>query len=483
MKIRNIYLTAIAIVSLASCKSFIDKPYDNRLELKDVADYEGLVIQAYPERQDMFTDILTDDFHHYATTMQGSMGPRYIPIFMYKDDYQEANASPSAAYSHYYNRIYLTNNVIEEVENSTGASAHKDAVLGEALMLRAYCYFALANLFGMHYNPATYNTDLAVPLIIDVPKENRPAFSRSTVKQVYDQIDKDMSKGLALMRAGSAYLSANPYRFSLASVHAFFSRVNLYKSNWDEVVKYADLVIQEKGFAVRDLAKDINVLTTTSIANFALQFMNPSTHSNILLANQTNIFLVTPTGFRLSGFYPSHVYTYGTSMFVNTDLRRQLISTGGTVIDSVSLYVKYATQPNQPNVGNTRYECFTIEEVLLNRAEANLKKATPNVANAMKDIEEIRKKRFSTYTPINITGLTNDQIIALVMKERRIELLGQGMRWYDVKRLGIQVEHRLIRYAPQTGTILVPNDKRTALQIPLGARIGNPILENQLNPR
>lgn len=484
MKLKYIYIAITATVLFTSCKKLIDQPYDNRLELKAAADYEGLVIQAYPERQDMFTDILTDDYHHYAGTMQASMGPRYLPIFMYKDDYQEGTAaSPQPAYAHYYSKIYLVNNVIEEVMKGTGDETYKKAIRGEALMIRAYCYFSLVNLFGMHYNPATSANDLGVPLLTEVATANRPTFPRSTVKEIYDQIDKDMTEGLSLMKAGSAFLRTNPYRFSLISANAFIARVNLYKGNWEETVKYANQVVQEKGIVVRDLDKDITILTTTSIANFALQYMDPSTHPNILLASQTNVFLVTPVGFRLGGFYPALIYTYGTSMFTNTDNRRRLISTGGTVIDSVSVYVKYAPQPNQPGVGVGRYDCFTMEEVLLNRAEANLKKANPDIAAAMRDVEEIRKKRFTSYTPLSTTGLTVDQALTLVLRERRLELLGQGLRWYDVKRLGIQVEHRLIRYAASTGTILVPNDKRTALQIPLTARIGNPALENQLNPR
>lgn len=474
---------------LFSCKKFIDKPYDNRLELKSVADFEDLVTKAYPDRHDMFTDILSDDFHHYASTMQGSNLPVYVPIYMYKDDYQEPgpnvfNATPAAAYAHYYKKIYMANNVIEGIMEASGSELQKKAVLGEALLIRAYCYFTLTNLFGLHYNPATNAKNLAVPLITTVPKENSPKFNRNTVKEVYDQIDKDFTDGLALIKAGESFLVKNPYRFSIASANAFGSRLSLYKGNWDETIKYSNSVLNETGLTLRDYVKDLAVLSSTSNANFTLEFMNPSTHKNILLANQTSTFLELPVGYRLGGFYLSHSLQLTTSTFWNTtDYRRRLMLSVGTVIDTTAMYLKYAHQDNQPGVASARYECFTVEEALLNRAEAYMKATTPNVTAAIADMEALRKTRFTPYTALNTTGLTNDQILALVLKERRVEFLGQGMRWYDIKRLGIEVEHRLIRYSPSTGTILKANDLRTALQIPLNARIGNPLLQTQLNPR
>lgn len=468
-------------VFISSCDKFVDEPYDNRVLLESVEELEGVVINAYPMRADLFTEILTDNFHHYATTMQASMAPIYVPMYLWRDDYDESNtiATPTGAYAHYYKKIYEANIVIENVNEVTGSELKKKALLGEALMLRAYNYFALVNLFGMHYDEAKNSTNLGVPLVLEVSKENRALYDRSTVKQVYDQIDKDMADGLALLKEASSLLPRTPYRFNLSSIYAFYSRVNLYKGKWDEVVKYADLIIAEKGKIVRKLSEDINRKRTTSETYFAQEIMNPSIHPNLLLVNQSGVFLSRPFGFRLGGFYLAHDIFYKTP---STDLRGQLYSSGGTVIDSVALVVKYGQQPNNPNAGQARYDCFTMEEVLLNRAEALLKVASPNIAAAINDIEAIRKERISPYTALTVPT-TVDEALKLVLAERKLELLGQGFRWFDIKRLGIQVEHRLVRTSAQPDEVLKPNDLRTALQIPVTAVIGNPLLENQLNPR
>ena len=479
-----IIATVFLLGLFSSCKDFLEAPYDNRVELKDEDDVDMLIVNAYPMRADLFTEILTDNFHHYASTMQASNAATYLPIYKWEDEYSDAiaTATPTHAYLEYYKRIYDANLALESIETIKGDKLRKSALRGEALILRAYNYFTLVNLFSMHYNEATNATNLGVPLILEVPKENRGLYNRSTVKEVYDQIDLDIENGLALMKEGSSFLSRNPYRFNLNSVYAFMSRVNLYKGKWDESAKYADMIVAEKGVVVRKMSDDITRKTTTTEQYWAQEIMNPTIHPNLLLVNQvTSVFLCRPFGYRLGGFYIAHDLFYTTPA---NDFRFQHFSTGGTVIDSVALVVKYGNQPNNPNAAQVRYDCFTMEEVLFNRAEANLRKASPDIAKAMADVEAIRKERFTTsnYRPLP-TPATAEAALTLVLKERKLEFLGQGLRWYDIKRLGIRVEHRLIRTDPKTAIFLEPNDKRTALQIPLQAIVGNPLLENQLNPR
>ena len=481
-------LHTIVLLSLLglsnSCENFLDAPYDNRVEITELEDVNMLLANAYPMRADVFTEIMTDNFHHYATTMQASNGATYIPIYNWEDEYSDAiaTATPTHAYSHYYRKIYEANLAIEQLNLSTaGEPVWKDALMGEALVLRAYSYFSLVNLFSLHYNEERNATNLGVPLILEVPKENRELYNRATVKDVYDQIELDVQEGLSLLQRGGTYIPNTPYRFSLASVYAFLSRINLYKENWDETVRYADLVVQDRGLVVRDMSEDVARRLSATEAFWAQEIMNPSIHLNLLLVNQTNEFLCRPFGYRLGGFYLAHNVFYTTPA---QDYRTHQFSSGGTVIDSVALVVKYANQPNNPNAAQARYDCFTMEEVLLNRAEANLKKSSPDIERAMADIEVIRRQRFAiaNYAPLSVPASVADAITA-VLSERKLELIGQGYRWYDIKRLGIEIEHRLVRTDPRTANILLPNDLRTAIQIPIQARLGNPLLENQLNPR
>ncbi|RQO74662.1 RagB/SusD family nutrient uptake outer membrane protein [Pedobacter sp. KBW06] len=472
----SVFIFLICTATLSSCKKFLNEPFDNRLELKNIEDYAGVVKKSYPTRFDLFNEVLTDNFKLVPNLMQDAWKPLYIPIYMFKDDYQHTlgYTSPATAYSHFYNKIYMANLVIDGVLSSQGGTAEKDAVLAEALLVRSYCYFILTNLFGMHYNPATSGTDLAVPLILEVNKENRPSYSRSTVKEVYDQVEADLYKAIEIYEKNPAVVPTNPYRFSLGAAYAFATRLNLYKSDFAKTVLYADKAIGQKGRVLRTLKTDYDVLLKSGWEFFAQQFNDPSAHPNIIMAVQSE-YVHHPFGNNWGGFYLApEVLT----QIANNDYRRSIASNAGTVIDNATFIIK-----NNTGWQTSRYVYFNMEEVLLNRAEGNLRGTAPNPANAVLDLEELRKVRLINYTALNTGAMSNAELLTEVYKERRVEFLTEGLRWYDIKRLGLSVAHKMDQNSSVIDATLLPNDKRSALQIPVNARVGNPVLENQLNPR
>ncbi|SHF43338.1 RagB/SusD family nutrient uptake outer membrane protein [Pedobacter caeni] len=469
-------LFLMCTATLTSCKKFLNEPFDNRLELKNIEDYAGIVKKSYPTRYDLFNEVLTDNYKLVPNLMQDAWKPLYIPMYMYKDDYQYTlnYTSPATAYTHLYNKIYMANLVIEGVLTGGGGTAEKQVVMAEALLIRSYCYFILTNIFGMHYNPSTYATDMAVPLILEVNKENRPTYSRSTVKEVYDQVEADLYKAIDIYEKNPAAVPTNPYRFSMGAAYAFATRLSLYKNDFEKTVQYADKAIGQKGRVLRSLKTDYDVLLKSGWAFYAQQFNDPSSHPNIIMAVQSE-YVHHPIGNNWGGFYlaPDVV-----AQLTDNDFRNKITANAGTVIDKSTYIIK-----NNTGWQTSRYVYFNMEEVLLSRAEANLRGTAPNPANAILDLEDLRKVRLEKYSPLNTAGMSNAQLLIEIYKERRIEFLSEGLRWYDIKRLGLTVEHKMDQNSSVIDATLVKDDKRSALQIPVNARIGNPVLENQLNPR
>ena len=61
----------------------------------------------------------------------------------------------------------------------------------------------------------------------------------------------------------------------------------------------------------------------------------------------------------------------------------------------------------------------------------------------------------------------------MVLHMRRIETLGQGLRWFDIKRYGIEIWRRSTNAEGKVAKqldILPANDLRRAVQIPLKVR-------------
>lgn len=481
MKKVKFYLPVLLITMLLAqgCKKFLDEPYDSRIKPETVEQYAKMLTDAYPLRHELFTDILTDDYQYYATLAQAVNTDRYLPMYLFSDNYpQNIPTGPENAYAEFYAKIYRANIVIDGVPKSTGGSEEqKAAILGEALMIRAYCHFMLVNLFAQHYNAATAGTDLGVSIVTAISQEKQQLTNRSTVQEVYDQVERDATAALGYLATGAQFVPKNPYHFSLASANAFMTRLKLYKGEWDEVIRYADEVIRLKGRTVRNLAADLALIGNFSIPYYATMYMDPPTHPNILLSSYsaTNS-VVSPTGFLICGFFPSDEIR---STYASNDLRRQIFQQTGTVIDMQVVATKYNTQPNNPN-SFVRTAHFTTDEVLFNRAEAVLRSSTGTIESALQDINTIRAARYTNYTNIRPADMTRDQLLQLVLAERRKDQINEGMRWFDVKRLRLRVEHALARDLPPAA-VLEQDDLKKALQIPLAEQLGNPGI--QLNPR
>ena len=126
---------------------------------------------------------------------------------------------------------------------------------------------------------------------------------------------------------------------------------------------------------------------------------------------------------------------------------------------------------------------FRGEEVLLNRAEAYVHQN--NVTAALTDVLVLARRRYRTEDGISVDDLTpgpqelrqglqsvynstNDQLNALryLLEERQKEFLHEGMRWFDIRRYGIPVNHRTQSGGVET---LEADDERKVLQIPQSA--------------
>lgn len=478
-----LFISTLVFLSI-SCKKFLDTPYDNRVTPTTTEQFGQVLTDAYPLRHEMFTDILTDDYQYYATLAQASINQRFLPMYLYSDEYPQniPTTGPENAYAEFYAKIYRTNLVIEGVMSSErGTKEYKEAVMGEALLLRAYCHFMLVNLFGQHYDAATADNDLGVGIVTRVSQENQQLVKRNTVQEVYSQIEKDAAEGIDYFKKGVDYIPDNPYHFSMASANAFMCRVKLYKGEWEQAIKYADEVIAEKGRIVRNLAADLAVRRQFNQEYYATMFMDPPSHPNILMGcYASSMSFLTPTGYTLCGFFTSDPLRamYKTTT-TSKDRRDSVLVSVGTVIDNQTVCTKFNTQPNNPNAF-VRAAYFTTDEVLLNRAEAVLRTTNGSIEDALTDINTLRAARYSNYTPLTAASVTKENLLTLVLEERRKELLNEGFRWFDVKRLKIPVEHALGRGLPVAAS-LKATDLRKALQIPLTEQLGNPGI--QLNPR
>ena len=140
-----------------------------------------------------------------------------------------------------YRAIAGTNSVMARLKE--GESKVNDQLIAENLYLRSMFYFYLVNLFGRPYNQSP-TTNLGVPLKLkDDPNENLP---RNTVKEVYDQIVKD------LLKAETMFNNEDRKKIyaSKEAAQALLARVYLYMGENVKAKEYADKIISSGKFTL-----------------------------------------------------------------------------------------------------------------------------------------------------------------------------------------------------------------------------------------
>lgn len=490
--IKTIY-TYIAILFaclLSSCGDFLEEVSQDEIKPSTVEDMRQLMNKdAYPYQYayDYYLDLLTDDidcngltdesYADYATWLKnGSAVYQYNPEMF---DGKETFPDEANSWKNLYEKIKGCNVIYDYMAKVSGTETEKNALKGQVRFLRAYYYFKLVMIYGLPYQGKDVDpeTSLGVPLQLTMNVTNDYP-KRNTLRECYDQIEKDFMEAEALIKGN--YEPDNDFRISYAAVEAMLSRFYLYKGDYAKVVACADNAIKagphltnlysfESSF-LNDGIYDSNVSTeaiwkygSKSLGTYFSTSLYSSAPPYTVSANLINMY--EPNDLRLSAYY------YKVSDYY----------TGSAYYNGLSNKVGYAHSNYGP-------QGIRIAEVYLNRAEAKVRLAMAGgnanyLTEALADLNTLRKSRFEqgTYTNVELTDA--DDLMELCLKERRRELAQEeGLRWFDIKRLGLSVTHNYKGVDGDTKEcVLEANSKLYALPIPYTAINRNYNLKQ--NPR
>lgn len=215
-------------------------------------------------------------------SLSGSTTDPLMNIYNYLRTTNNSRIADIWGYS--YKTIININATLEVAPE--GQSKEFDIIIGENYYLRAFHYFTLVNVFGQPYINSP-ETNLGVPIKLTTSMEDFPA--RATVKEVYEQIEKDLLKAIDMMTivSGSTIIPKNSCYASKEVAEALLSRVYLYMENWEKAEKYADNVINSGRYSLVENETYKNYPTYVPENNketiFAMAYYNAS--GRLLIAN------------------------------------------------------------------------------------------------------------------------------------------------------------------------------------------------------
>jgi hypothetical protein len=363
-----------------------------------------------------------------------------INSFRYKDRTAE-KSNINYLWEMSYKIIYGANVAIS-MADLKGSDPLTDQLKGESYFLRAYATHNLARFFAKPYNN---ENRLAPGVILREDKTDNMPKARATLEDTYTYIINSLKTAEQLMGDNMPSERQNDnHKFAgKQAVWALLSRIYLYKNEPDSCIMYADMVIGSGVFTLETPESYPGYFSTAKSGSESIWLIpyNPvddqiegSVASMIYNGNNcwaeegATISLMEDMGF-------------GTSM-MDVDQRWKYILTDAPIVkNGINMYYisKFSGQDGSPTLSSPVF--LRLAEVYLNRAEAYAKKG--DVPAAVSDVNEIRLNRMIPPEGGKIDDYLVDggsiganEILDIVLKERRIELAFEGHRIFDLLRNG-----------------------------------------------
>ncbi|PNE24677.1 hypothetical protein BHU16_05720 [Tannerella sp. oral taxon 808] len=399
-----------------------------KLKAARIGMYDGLqgdhtYTQYYTARMIYYGDVRGDDMQARES------GKRTASL--YEMTYVVGNA-PDIWFTP-YRLLRRANNIIAAVE--TGEVKVKDddekaemsQIYSEALVVRALVHFDLARVYGYPYT-MDGGASLGVPIVLK-PLATNELPKRSTVKEVYAQVIKDLQKAINDGKLGK---EKNNGYITHWTAKALLARVYLYMGDNANAKKEAVEVIEKSPYELWTNAEYANRVWDKTVGahekEMILELLNAS--SDDWTDREGIAYLYNEFG------YDDAIATKSFCELLQADTNDVRL-TAMLASRSKKLKELYGTDKvwinkfpanNQGEMRLNSVPLLRLSEMYLIAAEAAAK--LNDHATAAKYLNAIVLRANPKATPVADADATVDRILL----ERRKELVGEGHRFFDAMR-------------------------------------------------
>lgn len=503
MKRNNLLFTIVGFLLFCGCNDFLNEEPDDRAKVETPSDIKELLVNAYPQAAYyVINEIMSDNVIDRGFGRNCITAITDDEMYRWKEGTDSDTDSPFAVWTGWYEGIAAANYALRVIESKPDQENYK-SMRGEALLCRALGHFFLVNLWAEHYDPQTASTALGIPYVTEPETVAVKEYKRNTMEEVYNLIEADILRGLALIDDKSYAIPK--FHFTKRAAHAFAARFYTYKgTDWDKVL-YHSLQAAPDDFTTE--VRDYKKLNDLGVMDYMKEYTNPSL-ANILLSVCTetywnDVYQTCPpknSRYVLTNEMQYNIYERNSANSLHKGLwnYNRITTTDGSMTTMYKAFAYFKNASLNSSWGNTylNIPMFTVEDVALNRAEAYA--MLGDTLRALQTINRFIKTRTPDYNEIK-HRVTMDRAIAYFSQSkwdserlephykaeleadpnkmvlmmavcylRRKEFLQEGMRWFDIKRFHLQVVHKL--HWEDSEIVLDRYDKRRALQIPQEAQ-------------
>lgn len=433
----------LAILALSSCGDFLElKPESQGIAVtntsadsvfyKSANEVEAALASAYGGFKNEYfqLDYFVNGDAQSDDAYAGGDNPANFQIDEFNLD--ATNSNVSRDWSYLYSIIGKTNTIINNIKDLKAdqiSDTRRNEIIGEASFIRAFMYFQLVQLWGDVPLQLTEVKTISASKLDSIYSIIFPA--RAAQSQVYAQIIKDLETALPVVKVKAE----NKFIVTKGAVNAMLAKVHAANTptDWSKVNKYCDDVIAG-GYKLLNTYEDLwtgNENSDESI--FEINYTGGSSDGNW----GVKIF----RGLDWKKFnLPSNdlVAAYDAEGDkIRKDANIIFLDVTGKWSDARWPQAKYPFINKWRNFNegsDQNYIFIRLADILLLKAEALAESG--DLAGALTIVNQIRTRvKLSA-----VSSTSKDEVKKLILKERRLELAFEGVRWYDLKRTNTAIE-------------------------------------------
>jgi len=443
----NIIFILILSIGLFSCKKYLDIKTESNQSFIETARDCQLVLDNYSVMNSRYPfdgEASADDYYvDSAKYFSNNISIEDRSIHTWNNTVVRHDATQ---WQPMYFVIYNSNLILEALDNlkDSPSESVKAGLKGSALFYRAYALWNIAQIYAKPYSASTAATDPGVPIKLVSDINDRS--NRGTVKQTYDRIVQDLQDALILLPEKSSVAS----RPSKVAANAMLARVYLSMEDYGNARLSADAALTKMGELLdyNTLDPDAFIIIDSRF-NKEVIFHSITSSTNLLKPNQFDNY--------------ARIDTTLIKSYNENDLRRRILFKPLSG-DSAACFFSGNYEPSNDG---TFFTGLAVDEMYLIRGECYAREN--NTQLAMTDLNTLLRARWVTGTFVDLTAADPEQALAIILNERRKELLMRGQRWTDLRRLNkdLRFAKELKRIFRGESFTLPPNDLRYTLLIPI----------------
>lgn len=454
---RNLYrlLAGFLLLSLLACEEdYIGREpvysIDSENYFNAPADFENALIGAYDLLQASFWSPMIGEIASDNTLAGGESATDVVGLQQIDDMiHTPVNVNLKDHWNWMFAGVNRANYILEFQDKIDFEG--KEQIIAEARFLRAYYHLELVKFFGPI--PLNGNERFSVGDEMTIP--------RSPVSEVYASIESDLMYAIDNLAQPAPQIG----RVARGGAQALLGKAYLYQEKWNEAAAVLTDLIESGAYR---LVNDYEIIFESIGENspesvFEVQYTDAEGASfDCFACSEGNIAV----GFNGIRNYNGPFFDGGFSFNVPTqdaydayevgDSRRdvsildieawaeQTGATYGIGNEHTGYYNrKYLARKGDANIGDqnltnpNNYRSIRYADVLLMAAEA-IARGGGDEARARTFLNEVRRRAFGDMDhDISASGAA---LIDFILRERRLELMGEGHRFFDLVRTGRAAE-------------------------------------------